>query len=158
VDVLEELEATVAVWRLEHRDVGVVSVEADGGVGPLSTNGVTSEKDQPEVGEEAIAASRSRTAMPTFSSLMRTRCTLPSQGDVFRSVSCQFRLSRTRNCPAAVPRADLPAGAQIGEKPPFPVRQPGAIRVAVVRSLLRLSDRAVEIRRGSAAGASPDEV
>jgi hypothetical protein len=30
--------------------------------------------------------------MPTFSSLMRMRCTLPSQGDVFRSVSCQFRL------------------------------------------------------------------
>ena len=25
---------------------------------------------------------------------------------MFRSVSCQFRLSRTRNCPAAVPRAD----------------------------------------------------
>jgi hypothetical protein len=44
--------------------------------------------------------------MPTFSSLMRMRCTLPSQGDVFRSVSCQFRLSRTRKCPAAVPRAD----------------------------------------------------
>src|SRR5215217_6947280 len=51
-----------------------------------------------------------RTAMPTFSSLMRMRCTLPSRGDVFRSVSCQFRLSRTRNCPAAVPRADRLAG------------------------------------------------
>src|SRR3954453_12233943 len=56
--------------------------------------------------KKAIAASRSRTAMPTFSRLMRMRCTLPSQGDVFRPVSCQFRLSRTRNCPAAVPRAD----------------------------------------------------
>src|SRR3954470_8348364 len=56
--------------------------------------------------EKAIAASRSRTAMPTFSSLMRMRCTLPSQGDVSRSVSWQFRLSRTGNCPAAVPRAD----------------------------------------------------
>jgi hypothetical protein len=56
--------------------------------------------------KKAIAASRSRTAMPTFSSLMRMRCTLPSQGDVFRSVIRQFRLSQTRNCPAAVPRAD----------------------------------------------------
>ena len=44
VDVLEELEATVAVWRLEHCDVGVVAVEADGGVGPLSTDRVTSER------------------------------------------------------------------------------------------------------------------
>ena len=44
VDVFEELEATVAVWRLEHRDVGVVAVEADGGVGPLSTDRVTSER------------------------------------------------------------------------------------------------------------------
>ena len=48
--------------------------------------------------------------MPTFSSLMRMRCTLPSQGDVFRSVIRQFRLSQTRNCPAAVPRADRLAG------------------------------------------------
>jgi len=52
VDVLEELEATVAVWRLEHRDVGVVAVEADGGVGPLSTDRVTAENGQPEVSEE----------------------------------------------------------------------------------------------------------
>src|SRR5262249_60905633 len=52
VDVLEELEATVAVWRLEHGDVGVVAVEADGGVGPLSTDRVTAEDGQPEVGEE----------------------------------------------------------------------------------------------------------
>src|SRR4051812_28598494 len=29
MDVLEELQATAAVWRLEHRDVGVVAVEAD---------------------------------------------------------------------------------------------------------------------------------
>src|SRR5215207_7262223 len=52
VDVLKELEATVAVWRLEHRDVGMVAVEADGGVGPLSTDRVTSENGQPEVSEE----------------------------------------------------------------------------------------------------------
>ena len=51
-DVLEELEATRAVWRLEHGDVGVVVVEADGCVGPLSTDGVTAEDGQPEVGEE----------------------------------------------------------------------------------------------------------
>src|SRR5512133_918170 len=52
VDVLEELEATVAVWRLEHGDVGVVAVEADGGVGPLSTDRVTTEDGQPEVSKE----------------------------------------------------------------------------------------------------------
>ena len=52
MDVLEELEATVAVWRLEHGDVGVVAVEADGGVGPLSTDRVTAEDGEAEVGEE----------------------------------------------------------------------------------------------------------
>src|SRR6516225_1458659 len=52
VDVLEELEATVAVWRLEHGDLGVVAVEADGGVGPLSADRVAAEDGQPEVGEE----------------------------------------------------------------------------------------------------------
>src|SRR5687767_3013539 len=107
VDVLEELEATVAVWRLEHRDVGVVAVEADGGVGHSPLTVSRPRTVSPRSVKKAIAASRSRTAMPTFSSLMRMRCTLPSQGDVCRSVSCQFRLSRTRNCPAAVPREDL---------------------------------------------------
>ena len=52
MNVFEELEAAVAVWRLEHGDVGVVAVEADGGVGPLSTDRVTAEDGQPEVGEE----------------------------------------------------------------------------------------------------------
>jgi hypothetical protein len=59
VDVLEELEATVAVcrlasgvWRLEHGDVGVVAVQTDGGVGPLSTDGVTAKDGQTEVSEE----------------------------------------------------------------------------------------------------------
>ena len=52
VDVLEELEATVAVWRLEHGDVGVVAVEAYGGVAPLSTDRVTAEDGEPEVDEE----------------------------------------------------------------------------------------------------------
>ena len=52
MDVLEELEAAVAVWRLEHGDLGVVAVEADGGVGPLSTDSVTAEDGQTEVGEE----------------------------------------------------------------------------------------------------------
>src|SRR3954447_10898753 len=37
--------------------------------------------------KKAIAASRSRTAMPTFSSLMGTHCTLPSQARVFRHVT-----------------------------------------------------------------------
>jgi hypothetical protein len=53
VDVLEELEATVAVWRLEHGNVGVVAVEADGGVRPLSTDRVPAQNGQPEVGEES---------------------------------------------------------------------------------------------------------
>src|SRR5919197_1547050 len=52
VDVLEELEATVAVRRLEHGDLGMVTVEADGSVGPLSPDRVTAENGQPEVGEE----------------------------------------------------------------------------------------------------------
>jgi hypothetical protein len=52
VDVFEELEATVAVRRLEHRDVGVVALEADGGVGPLATDRVTAEHGQPEVSKE----------------------------------------------------------------------------------------------------------
>ena len=43
MDVFEELEATVAVWRLQHRDVGVVAVEADGGVRPFSTDRVPTE-------------------------------------------------------------------------------------------------------------------
>ena len=50
---LEELEATVAVRRLEHGDLGVVAIEADGGVGPLSTDRVTAEDGQAEVGEES---------------------------------------------------------------------------------------------------------
>jgi hypothetical protein len=33
-------------------DVGVVAVEADGGVGPLSMDRVTAEDGQPEVGKE----------------------------------------------------------------------------------------------------------
>src|SRR6478735_9363858 len=52
VEVLEELEATVSVWCLEHGDVGVVAVEADRGVGPFATDCVTPEDGQPEVGEE----------------------------------------------------------------------------------------------------------
>jgi hypothetical protein len=79
VDVLEKLEATAAVWRLEHGDVGVVTVEADGGVGPLAADRVAAEDCQAEIGKKAIVASRSRTAIPTFSSLMGMRCTLPSR-------------------------------------------------------------------------------
>ena len=52
VEVLEELETTVAVRRLEHGDLGVVAVEADGGVGPLAADRVTAEDGQAEVGEE----------------------------------------------------------------------------------------------------------
>src|SRR3982751_5852745 len=52
VDVLEEFEATVAVWRLEHRNVGVIAIKADGGVGPLTTDRVTADDREAEVGEK----------------------------------------------------------------------------------------------------------
>src|SRR3954447_25251502 len=52
VDVLEELEATLAVRRLQHGYLGVVAVEADRCVGPLSADRVAAENAQPEVGEE----------------------------------------------------------------------------------------------------------
>jgi hypothetical protein len=52
VDVFEELKATVTVWRLEHRDIGVVAIKADGGVGPLATDRVTADDRQTEVGEK----------------------------------------------------------------------------------------------------------
>ncbi len=52
MDVLEEFEATAAVWRLEHGDVGVVAVEAHGGVGPLATNRVATEDGQTKIGKE----------------------------------------------------------------------------------------------------------
>ena len=48
----KKLKAAVAVWRLEHGDVGVVAVEADGSVGPLATDRVTAKDGQTEVGEE----------------------------------------------------------------------------------------------------------
>src|SRR4029453_19444478 len=105
VDVLEELEATVAVWRLEHRDVGVVAVEADGGVGPLSTDRGTSENGQPEVSEEGDRRFQVADGDADVLQLDAHALHATESGDVFSSVSCQFRLSRTRNCPAAVPRA-----------------------------------------------------
>src|SRR5205809_7262156 len=52
VDVLEELKATVTVWRLEHRDLGVVAIKADGGVSPLTTHCVTADDRETEVGEK----------------------------------------------------------------------------------------------------------
>src|SRR5438270_12185103 len=52
MEVLEQLQATFAVRRLEHRDLGVVAVEADRGVGPLSTDRATAGNAEPKVGEE----------------------------------------------------------------------------------------------------------
>ena len=53
VDVLEDSpRLTIAVWRLEHGDVGAVAVETDGGVGPLAADRVAAEDDQTEVGKE----------------------------------------------------------------------------------------------------------
>src|SRR3954453_11475938 len=52
VDVLEELEATVPVRRLEHGNFRMVAVEADGRVRPLAADRVPAQDGQPEVGEE----------------------------------------------------------------------------------------------------------
>jgi hypothetical protein len=52
VEVLEELQAAVAVRRLEHRDPGAVAVEADGRIGPLAAHRVAAEDRETEVGEE----------------------------------------------------------------------------------------------------------
>jgi len=82
MDVLEELEATVAVGRLEHGDLRVVTVQADCRVGPLPTDRVTTEEGEPRSVKNAIAASRSSTAMPTFSSLMGMSCRRPSRDDI----------------------------------------------------------------------------
>lgn len=51
VDVLEELETTVPVWRPEHRNVGVIAIKADGSVGPFTTDRVTPDDRETEVGE-----------------------------------------------------------------------------------------------------------
>jgi hypothetical protein len=52
MDVLEQLKATIAIWRLEHGDVGVVTIKAHSNVGPLATHRVTAQDAQTEVGEE----------------------------------------------------------------------------------------------------------
>ena len=53
MDVLEEFEATGPVWCLQHGDLRVVAVEADGSLHPRPTDGVATEHRQPEVGEES---------------------------------------------------------------------------------------------------------
>src|SRR6185437_2417346 len=85
VDVFEEFEATIAVWRLEHGDIGVV-IETHGSVCPVSTDRVTAENDQPEVGEEGNRRFEATDGDADIfepnghasSSLMGMRCTLPS--------------------------------------------------------------------------------
>jgi hypothetical protein len=83
VDVLEKLKATVAVRRLQHRDVGVVAVKADGGVGPLSTNCGTTENAQPEVGEEGDRRFEVTHGDGDLLELDGHMGTLPSEGDAF---------------------------------------------------------------------------
>jgi hypothetical protein len=73
MDVFEELESTMTIWGLEHRDVGVVSIKSNGSIGPLAADRVTADECKTEIGEKAIAASMSRTAIPTFSNLMAMR-------------------------------------------------------------------------------------
>ena len=52
MEVLEELETTVAVRGLQHRDPSVVAVKSDGRVGPLAADRVTADDREPEVGEK----------------------------------------------------------------------------------------------------------
>lgn len=52
MDVLEELETTMTVWRLEHRNPCVVAIKADRSVGPFTTDRVTADDRETEVGEE----------------------------------------------------------------------------------------------------------
>ena len=63
----------VAVRRLEHGDVGVVAVETDRAVGhsPLTVSRPTTVS--PRSVKTAVVASRSRTAIATFSDLMGMR-------------------------------------------------------------------------------------
>jgi hypothetical protein len=84
------------VWRLEHGDVGVVAVEADGGVGPLSADRVTAEDGQPEVGKEGDRRFEVADGDADVLEFDGHRCTLPSRGELFSAVSW-FWLSWARN-------------------------------------------------------------
>jgi len=52
MNVLEELQLTLAVRGLEHGNFGVVAVEAYSCVRPFPTDRVTTQYRQPEVGEK----------------------------------------------------------------------------------------------------------
>lgn len=73
VDVLEKLDTAEAVQGLQHCDLGVVAVETDGGVRPLTVTVSRPGTVRPSSVKKSIVASMSRTAMPTFSSLMLIR-------------------------------------------------------------------------------------
>src|SRR5215216_5874047 len=96
VDVLEELEATVTVWRLEHGDVGVVAVEADRGVGPLSTDRVTTEDGQPQVGKEDDRCFEVADGDADVLEFDGHALHAIESGRWLSSVGCRFRLNRAR--------------------------------------------------------------
>jgi hypothetical protein len=52
MEILEELEATVTVWRLEHRDLRKIAVKANRDIRPLATDCVAAQHRESEVGEE----------------------------------------------------------------------------------------------------------
>lgn len=52
LDVLEELNASLAIGGLEHRDAGVVAVKAHGGVSPFTADRLTADHSEAEVGKE----------------------------------------------------------------------------------------------------------
>jgi hypothetical protein len=52
MDVFEELESTMTVWGLEHRDLGVVSIQSDGSICPLAADRVAADECKTEIGEK----------------------------------------------------------------------------------------------------------
>ena len=52
MDVFEQFELTLPIGRREHRDLRVVAVEADGGIGPIAADLVTADDREAEIGEE----------------------------------------------------------------------------------------------------------
>jgi len=118
MDVLEELEATVAVGRLEHGDVRVVAVQADCRVGPLPTDRVTTEEGEPQVGEERdrrIQVVHGDTDVLELDGHVvqatQPRATWPDR-ELNRRVRIVARNSAARVAGAAVDRVDQCAGGQ----------------------------------------------
>lgn len=86
---------------LEHGDVGVVAVEADGGVGPVATDGVTADDGQTEVGEEGDRLFEVADGDADVSSLTGMHWNAIERG--IRSGPCWFADSRSKRTPRPEP-------------------------------------------------------